>query len=65
MGVCLWRLEIGEQGIGLYWESYEKSGLNPLTGETAVALRRRVHVELELPLREAYEAFVRGLVNGS
>ena len=36
-------------GIGLYWETYEKEGLNPKTGEATVAERRRLVVDKDLP----------------
>lgn len=48
-----------KRGIGLYWASYEKSGMNPKTGETTMAIRRRVKAELELPMKDAYEKFIR------
>ena len=50
------------RGIGLYWESYEKAGVNPKTGESVTTTRRRVKVDLELPMRDAYDAFTRDLV---
>jgi len=48
-----------KRGVGLFWESYEKAGMNPKTGETTKAIRRRVKTELELPMKEAYEEFIR------
>ncbi len=50
------------RGIGLYWEEFEKAGMNPLTGETRTALRRRIRVDMELPMREEYDALLRGMV---
>ncbi|MBO6939170.1 MAG: guanylyltransferase [Deltaproteobacteria bacterium] len=47
-----------KRGIGLYWETYEKPGRNPRTGEVRPATRRRLKVDLELPMREAYGAFI-------
>ena len=52
------------RGIGVYWETYEKEGLNPLTGETSLATRRRLKVDLELPMKEVYSDFVRAIVKG-
>lgn len=46
------------RGVGVVWEAYEKAGVNPKTGETAVALRRRLATVEVLPMKEAYEAFV-------
>jgi len=36
-----------------------KVGVNPLTGESAVVTRRRLHAELELPIGDAYADFLR------
>ena len=51
-----------KRGIGLYWETYEKTGLNPKTDEPVVTERRRIHVDYDLPMKDAYEAFIRGLL---
>jgi len=48
-----------KRGSGVYWERYTKIGVDPRTGQTAEAQRRRLHTELELPLGEAYDAFIR------
>lgn len=50
------------RGTGVYWEAYEKEGLNPLTGETSLATRRRLKVDLELPMKDAYSDFVRNIL---
>jgi tRNA(His) guanylyltransferase len=47
-----------KRGIGIYWETYEKIGLNPNTGESAVAVRKRLKVEFDLPLKEDYAHFI-------
>jgi tRNAHis guanylyltransferase len=44
--------------IGLFWETYAKQGLNPLTGESVAAQRQRIRRELELPFKDAYDAFL-------
>ena len=51
-----------KRGIGLYWETYEKPGLNPITHETVVTDRRRIHVELDLPMKDAYDELIRRLL---
>jgi tRNA(His) 5'-end guanylyltransferase len=48
-----------KRGVGLYWETYIKEGRNPLTGDTALAERRRIRHEYELPPKEEYDAFLR------
>ncbi len=52
-----------KRGSGLYWEEYERPGQNPVTGEEVVARRRRIRHELQLPVRDAYSAFLRGLMS--
>jgi tRNA(His) guanylyltransferase len=46
------------RGIGLYWEGYEKPGENPATGEMVNTQRRRIKVETELPMKDAYSVFI-------
>lgn len=53
-----------KRGVGLVWETYEKEGVNPVTGEQTTTTRRRVRVELELPMKDAYDDFVRGVIDG-
>lgn len=50
------------RGIGTYWESYTEAGTDPRTGATVESVRRRVKVDDHLPMRDDYDAFVRGLV---
>jgi tRNA(His) 5'-end guanylyltransferase len=51
-----------KRGIGLYWETYRKPALNPKTGEEVVAERRRIKVDYELPMRDAYSDFITNLL---
>ena len=51
------------RGIGVYWERYEKLGINPVTGAQVSAERRRLKVDLEVPMKDEYDAFVRGLIS--
>jgi tRNA(His) guanylyltransferase len=51
-----------KRGSGLYWEEFDRQGENPVTGERAVARRRRICHDLELPVKDAYSAFLRGLI---
>ena len=48
-----------KRGIGLYWESYEKEGVNPMTGETVTAIRKRIVINDKLPLKSEYEFFIK------
>lgn len=51
-----------KRGAAMHWQEYAKPALDPRSGEPAQALRRRLARELELPLGEAYEAYVRRFV---
>ena len=48
-----------KRGIGFYWESYEKEGTNGLTGEAVTAVRNRIKVDMDLPMKDDYNAFIR------
>jgi tRNA(His) 5'-end guanylyltransferase len=50
------------RGTGLYWETYQKEGYNPVTKETIPATRRRVKVDREMPMKEEYDALIRRLL---
>lgn len=54
-----------KRGMGVYWETYLKSGKNPLTGETVQAERRRLKRDLELPLKDAFDAFLDDLITNT
>lgn len=54
-----------KRGVGLYWEMYEKEGVNQLTGETVIAMRRRIKVEMELPMKDAYSAFLYNILGSN
>ena len=47
-----------KRGIGLFWETYDQEATNLLTGEAAVAVRRRLKVELDLPMKDQYSKFI-------
>jgi tRNA(His) guanylyltransferase len=62
-GLNFTRLPTWERrGVGVYWERYEQPGFNPVTGAPTVALRARLKADPDLPMRAAYEAFVRDLL---
>ncbi len=50
------------RGVGLYWETYEKAGRNPKSGEASSVVRRRIKVDAELPMGDEYGEFVRNLM---
>ncbi|PSW05728.1 tRNA(His) guanylyltransferase Thg1 family protein [Photobacterium lipolyticum] len=51
-----------KRGMGIYWEPYEKEAINPITGEAVKARRKRLKVDLELPLQEHYSDFINNIV---
>ncbi len=51
-----------KRGVGLYWEEFEREAENPKTGQKVLARRRRIRRELELPRKEAYDAFIRQVI---
>jgi len=67
----LWQREINfndlplwqRRGTGVYWERYQKTGTNPLTQEVVATTRRKLHTNLELPMRDEYDALVRRLID--
>lgn len=52
------------RGVGLYWQPYEKTGWNPITGEMVAATRRAVRKDLDLPKGAGYEALLLALLAG-
>jgi len=48
-----------KRGTGVYWETYEKQGENPLTGERTMTERRRLVTDEEIPFGEPYNEFVK------
>ena len=59
--VPLWQ----KRGTGVYWEQYEKEAFNPNTGEKVSALRSRLKVDLELPMKDKYGEFVSSIIASS
>ena len=52
--VPLWQ----RRGTGLYWQEYEKEGFDPIRNTPVTALRRRVFVDENLPMKEGYDSFI-------
>ena len=50
-----------KRGMGVYWSTVEKQGYNPTTGQTETAQRRILNVDMELPTRDSYAAFISAL----
>ena len=47
-----------KRGTAVYWEEYEKEAINPKTQEPVLAARKRLRVDLCLPMKEDYNNFV-------
>lgn len=54
-----------KRGVGLYWDIFEKSSQNPVTGEATVALRRRIKRDYDLPMKDAYGRFLEAIIPGN
>jgi tRNA(His) 5'-end guanylyltransferase len=50
------------RGIGLRWQSQRKPGNDPRTDTETTAVRRRLHVDDELPVKDEYRAMVMAAV---
>ncbi len=47
-----------KRGIAVYWQDYEIEGVDPRSGETKIATRRRIITNEELPIGEDFRSFV-------
>jgi tRNA(His) 5'-end guanylyltransferase len=50
------------RGAGLYWETYEKEGYDPVHAQKVVTTRRRIAVDDHLPMRGEYSAYIHRLL---
>jgi tRNA(His) 5'-end guanylyltransferase len=46
------------RGTGLRWQEYTKPGRDPRTGTEVAAIRRRLHADSQLPVKDEYRAMV-------
>ncbi|RKH49770.1 tRNA(His) guanylyltransferase Thg1 family protein [Corallococcus llansteffanensis] len=51
------------RGTGLSWEMYAKDAADPRTGQAVAAQRRRIKVDFELPVQDAYGAFIQSFLD--
>lgn len=51
-----------KRGVGVYWETYEIDAVNQKTDEPVKASRNRLKVDLNLPMKEEYSAFINNLL---
>jgi tRNA(His) 5'-end guanylyltransferase len=53
------------RGIGLYWQAYRKDGHDPGSGTVAAGVRRRLHIDDQLPVTDEYRALVTAAVSAN
>ena len=47
-----------KRGVGLYWEEFDKPGVNPKTGESVIAKRRGIKADFDLPMKDEYDTYL-------
>lgn len=47
-----------KRGVGVYWEQYEKAAKNLQTGKDVKALRKRLTIDYDLPMKDEYSSFI-------
>ena len=47
-----------KRGVGLYWDTFEKTGHNPISGKDVVTTRRGIKADYDIPLGDDYAAFL-------
>jgi len=52
-----------KRGVGLFWSEREKYGINPITQEQVTSQRKELVVDMELPMREAYDDYILRILN--
>lgn len=53
------------RGTGVYWETYQKEGFNPMTQQTVTTTRNRLKVDQDLPLGSSYYNFIKRFTNSA
>lgn len=51
------------RGTALYWEEYEKEGYNPIQNQAVVVKRRRIKLDEDLPMKDAYQELIAHILN--
>lgn len=51
-----------KRGVGLYWQTVEKVGYNPLKKEEVLTTRQQIYRDLNLPMKEEYSQFIQNLI---
>jgi tRNA(His) guanylyltransferase len=53
------------RGTGLYWKAHVKAGRDPRSGAEAVATRRRLHIDDQLPVKDQYRVLITSLATAA
>jgi tRNA(His) guanylyltransferase len=53
------------RGTGMYWETYEKAGYDPVRQVEVAAVRRRLKIDETLPMKEAYGALIQAILGAN
>lgn len=53
------------RGTGIYWETYEKAGYDPIQKKDVTGTRRRVKIDEDLPMKEAYASFIYSILDAN
>lgn len=51
-----------KRGVGVHWESYTRSGFDPVRREETSCVRRRLKIEYDLPKKDEYSLWVERLL---
>lgn len=52
-----------KRGVGVFWKDVTIDAMNPVTGQAVAAERRRLTLDYELPMRDAYSDFIEQFVS--
>lgn len=53
------------RGIGLWWETYQRPGYDPVRQIEVTTTRRRINIDRELPMKDTYRTRIERLCTGS
>ena len=51
-----------KRGVLLHWETYQKEGFNPVKQEAVCTERRRIAIDSEIPMKQAFGDRVREIL---
>ena len=54
-----------KRGVGIYWEDIVKEGFDPVLKQKKTALRKKLKVDLELPMRDEYDRFILKIIESN